>query len=175
VGSRIWGGNDLDSLFTPDIVTPDQFFANRRDDSAVRPLKLLMMAVLEDAIVTFQKNAINQSRNGRTLFSEVEQWLCDRSHEGLFSFESVCDTLSISAECLRNELLRWRERLLQSGAESRLARRRRPVLREARMSLIRRRKKVGHKQFAAKGSTEAEAAPRPRHIAAISADHQGGK
>jgi hypothetical protein len=145
----------LENLFTPDVLTPGQFFASRRDDSAVRPLKRLMLAVLEDAIVTFQKNAIDRGKIGRGLFQEVEQWLNDGSHEGLFSFETVCDTLAINPECLRNELIRWRGRLLESGAQSRLARRRRPVLREARLNPPRRRRRAVHKRVLRKGSVAA--------------------
>jgi hypothetical protein len=141
----------LDNLITPDVLTPGQFFASRRDDSAVRPLKRLMLAVLEDAIVTFQKNATERGKVGSALFDEVEQWLCDSSHEGLFSFETVCDTLAINPECLRNELIRWRGRLLDSGAQSRLARRRRPVLREARLNPARRRRRASHPRLLHKG------------------------
>jgi hypothetical protein len=137
----------LDNLFTPDVLTPGQFFASRRDDSAVRPLKRLMLAVLEDAIVTFQKNATDRGKIDRVMFNEVEQWMCDGSCEGLFSFETVCDTLAIDPECLRNELIRWRGRLLESETQSGLARRRRPVLREARLNPARRRRRAAHKRF----------------------------
>jgi hypothetical protein len=142
--SPMKGGNDLDNLFTPDIITPGQFFARRRDDSAMRPLKRLMLAVLEDAIVTFQKNAIDRGKISRVLFNEVNQWLCDRSREELFSFEIVCDTLAINAECLRNELIRWRERLLEAGTQSRLKRRRRPVVRDAHLNSTRRRRRAAY-------------------------------
>jgi hypothetical protein len=128
------------------VLTPGQFFVSRRDDSAVRPLKRLMLAVLEDAIVTFQKNATDRSKIDRVMFNEVEQWMCDGSCEGLFSFETVCDTLAFDPECLRNELIRWRGRLLESGTQSRLARRRRPVLREARLNPAA-ETKGGHKRF----------------------------
>jgi hypothetical protein len=127
------------------VLTPGQFFASRRDDSAVRPLKRLMLAVLEDAIVTFQKNATDRGKIDRVMFNEVEQWMCDGSCEGLFSFETVCDTLAFDPECLRNELIRWRGRLLESGTQSRLARRR-PVLREARLNPAA-ETKGGHKRF----------------------------
>jgi hypothetical protein len=136
----------LNNLFTPDVLTPDQFFTSRRDDCAVRPLKRLMLAVLEDAIVTFQKNATDRGKIGRAMFNEVEQWMCDGSCEGLFSFETVCDTLAINPACLRNELIRWRGGLLESGTPSRLARRRQPVLRAVHLTPARRRR-AAHKRF----------------------------
>jgi len=40
----------MDSVFVPDLLTPTQYFDSKRRDCGDDPLKLLMMAVLQDAI-----------------------------------------------------------------------------------------------------------------------------
>ena len=37
---------DTGSLFAPSILTPGQYYDERRDDSALRPIKRLMLAIL---------------------------------------------------------------------------------------------------------------------------------
>jgi len=50
-----WESSEVTSLFVPSILTPDQFYDARRDDSAMRPIKRLMLAILEDALRCLQK------------------------------------------------------------------------------------------------------------------------
>jgi transposase-like protein len=131
----------LSSLFVPDMVTPEQYYDQRRDDSPIRPLKRLMMAVLEDALRCFQNNAAAKSGPRKRLFSEAEQWLCGDGGDGPFSFETVCETLGIEPHFLRGGLKQWRERQLAGGGARRLARRS-PVVRSGRISVtVRRRSK----------------------------------
>lgn len=128
-----WDNSSLGSLFVPDVVTPAQFFDSRRDDSTIRPVKRLMLAVLEDALRCFQNNADAKSGPRRRLFVEAEEWLCGSGGEGPFSFESVCQTLGIEPGFLRRGLLEWRAQQLAGSAQPRLARRS-PVVRSGRIS-----------------------------------------
>ena len=52
-----WDNGVLGSIFVPDVITPEQYYDTRRDDSANAPVRRLMMAVLEDALRCFQNNA----------------------------------------------------------------------------------------------------------------------
>ena len=52
-----WENGVLGSIFVPDVLTPEQYYDSRRDDSRIAPVKRLMMAVLEDALRCFQNNA----------------------------------------------------------------------------------------------------------------------
>ncbi len=62
------GGIDLE----PAMVLPAQVFGFALDASLV-PEKRLLLAVLEEAVVTFQRYATEQGRRGRRLFREAEE------------------------------------------------------------------------------------------------------
>jgi len=81
-----WENSSLGSLFVPDVLTPEQFYDSRRDDSTIRPVKKLMMAILEDALRCFQNNADAKGGPRKRLFNEAEQWLIGEGGEGPFSF-----------------------------------------------------------------------------------------
>jgi hypothetical protein len=129
----------LGSIFVPDIITPEQFYDMRRDDSSIAPVKRLMMAVLEDALRCFQNNADARSGLRQRLFAEAEQWLCGDMGDGPFSFETVCETLGIQPQFLRSGLRAWREQQLAGTSQRRLARRS-PVVRSGKISASTRRR-----------------------------------
>jgi hypothetical protein len=133
-----WENSSLGALFVPDVLTPEQYYDSRKDDSAIRPVKRLMMAVLEDALRCFQNNADAKSGPRKRLFEEAEQWLCGEGGEGPFSFETVCETLGIEPSFLRKGLKEWRNQQLAGVASRRLARRS-PVVRSGRISTPARR------------------------------------
>jgi hypothetical protein len=133
-----WENTALGSLFVPDVLTPEQFYDSRRDDSSIRPVKKLMMAILEDALRCFQNNADAKTGSRKRLFQEAEQWLCGENGEGPFSFETVCETLGIEPGFLRNGLREWRNQQLAGISTRRLARRS-PVVRSGRISAPSRR------------------------------------
>jgi hypothetical protein len=133
-----WENSSLGTLFVPDVLTPEQFYDSRRDDSTIRPVKKLMMAILEDALRCFQNHADAKAGPRKRLFQEAEQWLCGDGGEGPFSFETVCETLGIEPGFLRNGLKEWRSQQLSGMASRRLARRS-PVVRAGRISAPSRR------------------------------------
>ena len=44
-----WENGVLGSIFVPDVLTPEQYYDSRRDDSRIAPVKRLMTAVLASA------------------------------------------------------------------------------------------------------------------------------
>ena len=128
-----WENGALGPLLVPDVITPDQYYDSRRDDSALRPVKRLMLALLEDALRCFQNNSDAKGGLRKRLFSEAEEWLCKEGGEGPFSFETVCETLGIEPKFLRGGLLDWRSQQLAGSSPRRLARRL-PVVRAGRIS-----------------------------------------
>jgi len=135
--SAISGSNFTDAL------TPEQYYDGvRADDASARPIKRLMLAVLEDAMRCYQTYASSRNRVQRRLFVEAEKWLMDRRAGGVFAFETVCETLGIEPSCLRAGLRRWRLQQLDGMNPRRLARRS-PVTSTSRISapLKRRRRK----------------------------------
>lgn len=118
------GDEDVERLFAPDSILPVQHYEGRRQGADFQPLRRLMLAVLEDAIATFQKTARSGDGRDRLLFGEVLTWLQNRRDGGLFSFESICDMLGIDSSRLRRALLKK----ARAGTRRSISWRRRPVL-----------------------------------------------
>jgi hypothetical protein len=70
----------------PETVLPSQFFDRFKIDASLQPEKRLMLAVLEDAVGTFQKYAGATSRRSRRLHAEAEEWFADRTSLGRSPF-----------------------------------------------------------------------------------------
>jgi hypothetical protein len=105
------GGHDrLATLFEPDVLLPAQFFAAFRRAGGLERERLLMLAVLEDAIDCFQKFAHARDPRGTQMFEEACEWVSSTDRSWLFSFENICDTLEINADYVRRGLREWRER-----------------------------------------------------------------
>jgi hypothetical protein len=133
-----WENGVMGSILVPDMITPEQFYDSRHDDSAIAPVKRLMMAVLEDALRCFQNNSNAKSGPRKRLFVEAEQWLCGETGDGPFSFDTVCETLGIEPQFLRGGLRQWRAQQLVGVLARRLARRS-PVVRAGKISANNRR------------------------------------
>ncbi|TMA64708.1 MAG: hypothetical protein E6J68_09930 [Deltaproteobacteria bacterium] len=104
------GHERLAGLFEPDVLLPAQFFAAFRRAGGLERERLLMLAVLEDAVDCYQKYAHARDLRGRQLFDESRDWVQSPDRTWLFSFENICDTLEISAEYVRRGLREWRAR-----------------------------------------------------------------
>ena len=106
----------LAGLFTPDTLLPSQFFDRARRRSEHDGERRLMIAVLEDAVDVYRKQAGCAEGRGADLFREAEEWLEDADRTWLFSFQNICDVLDIDAEYLRRGLHAWKERARRGGA-----------------------------------------------------------
>lgn len=99
-------------IFQPDILVSAQYLATYRRKFHLDPERLLMLAILEDAIVCFQDNVAATCKRKQTLHRDAEQWILDTDHDHLFSFENVCEMLGYEPDYLRRGLLRWRDEAL---------------------------------------------------------------
>jgi hypothetical protein len=97
------------TLFGPDTLLPAQYFDRVGADAAFQPEKRLMLAVLEEAIATFQRHAMLHTRRSERLVEEVEEWVSGASGEWPFSFDNICAALDLDAEYLRAGMNRWKE------------------------------------------------------------------
>jgi hypothetical protein len=97
-------------LFEPDVLLPAQYFAAFRRSGGLERERLLMLAVLEDAIDCYQKYAHARDPRGRQIFEESREWVLSPDRAWLFSFENICETLEINADYVRRGLREWRER-----------------------------------------------------------------
>jgi len=74
--------------------------------------KMLMLAVLDEAIDCYKRNLLAKDRKAKNLFAESEAWILDREDDAVFSFENVCEVLGFDADYLRTGLRRWKENQL---------------------------------------------------------------
>lgn len=111
------------TMVEPDTMTPHQYFERLFTESTLVPEKRLMLAVLEDAIASFQRNFINtRNKHGQLEDCDVEAWLESDDMSWPFSFASICQALDMEPEYLRRGLLNWRERTAEAGTKGQVYR-----------------------------------------------------
>jgi hypothetical protein len=91
------------------MVLPAQIFGKPGLDASLVPEKRLLLAVLEEAVVTFQRYAMEHGRRGRRLFREAEEWMGSEELCWPCSFRNICDALGLDPGYLRQGLRRWRD------------------------------------------------------------------
>lgn len=88
------------------------------DDGACQvPEHRLMLAVLEDALVTFQSGLKSSDPLRRQYFCEVGRWVKSTDSESPFSFENICSTLGLDPDYIRAGLCEMRRRAMQPKAD----------------------------------------------------------
>lgn len=107
------------SLFQPDTLLPEQFLDTFRRKQHLEPEKKLMLAILEDGIACFQKYLFARDGKGKALFREAETWVLDQG-DGVFSFASVCEILSLDPDYLRRGLAEWKKAALDEHLKSKI-------------------------------------------------------
>jgi hypothetical protein len=148
---RVLGEEQENFPLELDFVLPEQFFCKSRAHESGE--RLLLAAVLEDAITCYQRFLFASGQRQRRLFQEAECWIMERARaperEDLcpyFSFDRVCDVLGLDADGVRDRLAMWRENQLRAARVSTTARK---PWREAPASLPRaRRRKLNRPQAA---------------------------
>jgi hypothetical protein len=96
-------------LMIPEVLTPAQYFEGARArppeaDAARR----LMLAVLEDALRSFQRYAERPNSQNRRALAQAESWILDRRAEGPFAFQDICEALGVQPDNLRDGIHQWR-------------------------------------------------------------------
>lgn len=91
--------------FGPDVILPEQFYEQRNGMEHVTGEKALMLAVLEDGIRCFQEHLKNPRVRPRLLARQAEKWIRSGDWDWPFSFNNVCESLSLNPDCLRSRLL----------------------------------------------------------------------
>jgi hypothetical protein len=88
-----------------DLILPAQFLQR----SIATPEKRLLLAVLEEAVGTYQRYALvlRLDRRNRAVLADVEAWFASADSHGLYSFVAICDALGLEATYVRSGLGRW--------------------------------------------------------------------
>jgi hypothetical protein len=100
----------VQELFQPDTLLPSQYFDRIRRRATFDGERRLMVAILEDAIDVYRKQAGARDRKRRQLFADAEAWIESADTGWIFSFENICDVLGIDAAYLRSGLRTWKSR-----------------------------------------------------------------
>lgn len=101
----------VQELFQPDTLLPSQYFDRIRRRASSDGERRLMVAILEDAVDVYRKQAAARDRKRRQLFEDAEEWIESDDRAWIFSFENICDVLSIDASYLRKGLRAWKKRV----------------------------------------------------------------
>ncbi len=68
----------------------------------------LVLAILEEAVRSYQRYAFATNRRVRRLFGETCEWFDAKDDPWIFSFENICHALDLDPDHIREGLTRWR-------------------------------------------------------------------
>jgi hypothetical protein len=105
------------AVFQPDILIDSQFQSTYRRRFHLDPERVLMLAVLQDAVVCFQENLMAICKRKQVMHVEAEEWILNEDKSYLFSFENVCEALGYDAGYMRAGLLRWKRAALAKKSD----------------------------------------------------------
>jgi hypothetical protein len=97
------------NLFEPDTLLPAQYFAAFTREGGLVRERRLMLAVLQDAVECYQKYALARDPRGTLLFDDARAWIESGEREWPFSYENICEVLSLNPEYIRRGLSKWRQ------------------------------------------------------------------
>lgn len=107
-GAQVIQEDVVARLFEPDLITPEQHRDRVQMERTDQPEIRLMLAVMEDAVATYQRYASEQGRRNRRLFEEAESWINSTDTSWPYSFENICGALGFEPETLRKGLENWK-------------------------------------------------------------------
>jgi hypothetical protein len=100
------------AIFQPDILSENQYQATYRRRFSLDPERVLMLAVLQDAVVCFQDNVAATCKRKVAMHRDAEEWIMNDDRDYLFSFANVCEALGYDSQYMRQGLMRWKESVL---------------------------------------------------------------
>lgn len=119
---KILPEDNVASLFAPEVILPEQFSDRATLKPSDRGEKRLMLAVLEEAVATYQRHVDVKSRHGQRVFQEAEDWIQSRDASWPFAFENICHALEIDPGFLRRGLEQWKQNQLKLANGARVYR-----------------------------------------------------
>lgn len=94
-------------LIEPEILTPEQHRDQVSRERIDQPEVRLMLAVMEDAVATYQRFLNDPERGNKKQFEEVRSWIRSADTSWPYSFENICEALQFESELVRGGLLAW--------------------------------------------------------------------
>lgn len=101
-----------EDILKPECTLPVQFQQIWHGVRSTTPERALMVSVLWQAADDLQKYRHARQRKRQRLYLEAYRWVESESRIWPYSFMNICDSLGLSPEALREELLgdRWTAR-----------------------------------------------------------------
>jgi hypothetical protein len=81
-----------------------QYVDTFRRGEYVGPEKLLLAAILDDAVEEYRKYYQANDLDGKRRFAEVREWVMQENDGWIFSFENICELLGLEPRYVRREL-----------------------------------------------------------------------
>jgi hypothetical protein len=106
-------------IFQPDVLVDAEFQSTQRRRFHLEPERMLMLAVLQDAVVCFQEHAAAKCKRKQSLHRDAEEWISSMDRSYPFSFENVCEALGFEADYMREGLMRWKSAARRAGSAPR--------------------------------------------------------
>jgi hypothetical protein len=100
-------GETHDEILRPDPLNVPRYMRDRGSAGELAPEKMLMLAVLEDAVRCFQKHHTARTRQQKKEFDKAQRWIFGFRGDWVFSFDSICSELDLDPQYIRSGLARW--------------------------------------------------------------------
>ena len=94
-------------VFGPELILPVQYAQARNAEGRCAGERRLMLAVLEDAVVTLKTHLRGPSVHSRRIVAEIENWLASGSTAHTFAFATICDVLGFDVFAVRQAIKEW--------------------------------------------------------------------
>ena len=106
---------ELNMLFQPDELAPYEYRKTSERKTFLEPERKLAYAVLEDAVLCFQRFINATSKKEKRLYQEAVGWIFATENTPTFSFANVCDICGFDPGFLRMGLRKWSEQNRLNG------------------------------------------------------------
>ena len=101
---RMWSGVS-DDILIPEAALPSQFADIWHKSRAISPERALALAVLWEAVLDLEKYRFAARRRQQRLYWEAYDWVTSNDIAWPFSFVNLCDTIGLSPDPVRRQLL----------------------------------------------------------------------
>jgi hypothetical protein len=115
VGSFLTSDAAIETVVGLHQILPSQYFDTRGGHHMTGEQRL-MLALLADAINVYQQGVLSRSTRKRLLYVDAERWIVGGGLSQPFSFDNVCDALSINPSLLRRKMIDWKHRVHRESA-----------------------------------------------------------
>lgn len=105
------------SMLEADTLSSYQYFDRWRGAGHLEPERRLMLAVLQEAVDSYQENIFGRGRKQEELFNDAEKRFFEDNHEWPFSFINICETCDLDPDYFRGGLVRWKERAISERSK----------------------------------------------------------